>query len=80
MIPGVCLALFGLCVCLLFLILIPILGAVFSNDLKKAMEKDAEDRHEEQTASVLAVLIVAWFIFAIYAGLLFIHFHFRFRP
>lgn len=70
MIPGVCLALFGLCVMLLFLILIPIAGAAFTDDIRKAMEKDAEERHEEQTASVLAVLIVSWFFFAICAGLL----------
>lgn len=70
MIPGVCLALFGLCVLLLFLILIPIAGAAFTDDIKKAMEKDAEERHEEQTASVLAVLIVSWFFIAICAGLL----------
>lgn len=70
MIPAVCLVIFGLCFLLLLLIIIPIAGAAFSDDIKKALEKDAEERHEEQTASVSVVLIVLWFIIAICAGLL----------
>lgn len=68
MLPGVCLAIFMMCVCLLLLILIPIAGAVFSEDLKKLMEKDAEERHEEPASSVFVALTVTWFFSAICAG------------
>lgn len=68
MLPGVCLAIFMMCVFLLFLILIPIAGAAFSEDIKKMMEKDAEERHEEPTSSVFVALTVTWFFMAICAG------------
>lgn len=75
MIPGVCLAIFGLCVLLLILILIPIVGAAFSDDVKKAMDEEAQKNQQEPTGSVAAALIVAWIFLAICAGL-FRMFHF----
>lgn len=76
MLPAVCLALFGLCLLLLLLVLIPILGAVFKDEVKKALDEEAQKKQqEEQTVSIAAVLIVAWFIVAICAGLFTFLFH-----
>lgn len=67
MIPAVGLAIFGLCVLLLFLILIPIAAAAFSDDIKK---RYADEHNGEQTDSILPAAVAAWICFAVAAGLL----------
>lgn len=69
MLPALCLALFGLFVLLLLLVLIPILGAAFKDDVKKAIEEEAQKNQEEANTSVAVVLIVSWVFIAICAGL-----------
>lgn len=68
MLPALCVALFGLGLLLLLLVLIPICGAAFSDDVKKAMDDEAQKNQEQPTASVAAVLIAAWIFTAICAG------------
>lgn len=69
MLPALCVALFGLGLLLLLLVLIPILGAAFSDDVKKAMEDEAQKNAEEPTLSVAAALCATWIFIAICAGL-----------
>lgn len=68
MLPAVCLAIFGLCVFLLFLIVIPIVGAAFGDELKKALDEESQKNQQEPTGSLAVTLIVAWIFMAICAG------------
>lgn len=67
MLPALYYNILKLLVCALAIILVPILGFVFADDIQKFLNENAKDGEEMPT--VLAFVTFVWTLLAIYTGL-----------
>lgn len=67
MLPAVILVIYALIMLLIFLVLIPILGMVFIDNLQHFLDKIAQKNHQAPVDGTL-VLSILWVFFAIITG------------
>lgn len=67
MIPSVIVGIFGICVSIVLLIVIPIIGFFFLDDLQQYIDEQRKEFNEK--VSVKNFLLLAWFSILVFTGL-----------